>query len=175
MIVNSEKKKKIKLQYLTPDYGRICIYVAIAIINIVVFSGVMDIVNLLDSDADFERRKPTPHINLVYSYVTRYYSGAKPVPFIIDLNDPTGLRMKTLFDSRRKLKEIGGVWGFPCKNTTVDNIGVLRANAEPFPLDALEGANKGVLSKGMPIQRVPGTFQYICQILVLKSRLSKGY
>jgi hypothetical protein len=99
----------ISLEYLTPDYGIICIYVAIAIINIVVFSGVMDLVNLLDSDADFERRKPTPRINLVYSYVTRSYSGAIPVPFITDSNDPTGLRMKTLFDPNRKLSQIGSV------------------------------------------------------------------
>jgi hypothetical protein len=101
----------ISLECLTPDYGIICIYVAIAIIGIVVLSDLiknMKMDNYLDSEEDFERRKPKVPIDLVYTYVTRNYSGAKPVPFIIDLNDPTGLRMKTLFD-RRELKVEGNL------------------------------------------------------------------
>jgi hypothetical protein len=76
--------------------------------------------------------------------------------------------MKTLFD-RRELKVEGNLWGFPCKNTTVDNLGILRANAEALQLNALEAANNGVKSGGLPIQRVAGTSQYTCQILVLRA------
>jgi hypothetical protein len=95
---------KIMLEYPGTDSVIICIYVATAI---VVFVSFMKIVDILDTEADFERRRRRTPLNLVYTYIIRT-SGGTSVPFLVDLNDPTGLRMQAIY-AERQLKQFGVV------------------------------------------------------------------
>ena len=143
------------LEYQAIDCVIICIYVAPAI---VVFVSFMNIANILDTDEDFERRRRRTPINLVYTYVIRS-NGGIPVPFIVDLNDLTGLKMQTMFNGRQ-LSPHGLINGFYCTNPSVNDLGVLEVNVGTTRFNTAVAVNNGVYSRGLPITHVQGYTQY---------------
>jgi len=129
----------------------IFILVTITLLGIVLFtaSTSANINNLLDTDADFKRRKNDNRIPLDLAYVTNGLSS----PFLIDRNDSTGIRMSTLFLNRASLTERGGISGFPTnpRHAVYNMQGELLVNA---PLASFTAVNafRGVQTRGIPIQ-----------------------
>ena len=76
--------------------------------------------------------------------------------------------MQGLF-ADRQLKQFGVVWGFPCLNTSVNNLGILSVNVETTRFNATILTNNGVYSKSLPIINVPGTTQYRRNLSVFKA------
>ena len=130
----------------------IFILVTITLLGIVLFtaSTSANINNLLDTDADFKRRKNDNRIPLDLAYVTNGLSS----PLLIDRNDSTGLRMKALFLNRTELTERNGRSGFITRpsNVVYNMQGELLVNA-PLATFLAVDRWRGVQTRGLPIQR----------------------
>lgn len=157
----------LSLDILMPNDGIICIFVVITIICIILLANIMKVSAIMDTDEDEARRKREP-INLVYVSLARDEARAVPQPIIRDLNDPTGVRMQSLFP-RRHLIHRGGYIGFLARNSAEKKEGgLVTTNTDPYLLDAAEARGQPVLSKGLPIMKINGTSQFICGIVVFR-------
>ena len=158
------------LDNLIPSNGATCIFiiVIITILGIVVLANIMRIENILDTQEEYERRNRRP-INLVYFFVTNPRPGSPTLPFVVDKNDPTATNMTAFLGRRLPTQGHGTPYmGFRGKNNLITPEGALMLNADAHILDALEADGLSVQTKGLPIQRIPGSSQFVCHILVLR-------
>lgn len=151
------------------SYCTIFILVPITLLGFVLFSASTSakIDNILDTDADLERRKNDNRIPLDLAYVTNGVSS----PFLIDRNDSTGLRMRALFINRTSLTVRGGIGGFTTnpRHAVYNNQGELLVNAPLVPFVAVNSF-RGVQTRGRPIQIQPHHVDFNTRIVLRVSR-----
>lgn len=157
----------IPLENVIPNNGTILIYVVLVILVILLAAEIMRVDNILDSEEDFKKRQATP-INLVYFNLTSTRRGATPQPLITDLNDPTGVRMMSIFPNRTLIQR-GTYIGVAGKKTSEDvTTGTLNTTCSPILLATAETSGQPVHSKGLPVTVIPGKCATECSIVVHK-------
>jgi hypothetical protein len=117
--------------------------------------------SLLDTKEDLERRENDNKIplNLVFQM---HPAGSGFVPFLIDRNDSTAIRLMRLFPNRAvSFRVMNGRMGLMCRESFdpnslvgLNNQGLLLINANNYSLDSVE-QQRAILSRGLPIQKTP--------------------
>jgi len=150
----------IPLEYLNsfiPSFCLIFIIAFITLLGFVSFSARITVDSYLDTDADVERRANdnTIPLDLAYKYVTGPTWNTDR-PFLIDKNDPSGLRIKALFPDRTaSFRIIDGRGGFVYNpaHVVVNSQGELLTNVNTYSfviVDQVRGVNSG----GLPVQKI---------------------
>lgn len=148
-----------------PMYCVIFIIVLLTMLGFISFAEerkkTVTVDSLLDTKEDYERRKNDNSIplNLVYQVQP---VGSVFLPFLIDRNDSTGIRMMRLFPNRiGSFTYINGSMGLVCREhsdpntlTGLNNQHLLTINANNYSLNAVD-QERAILSRGLPIQRTP--------------------
>lgn len=129
----------------------------ITLLGIVSFAARITVDSYLDTDADLERRANdnTIPLNLAFLYVM-FPTWNAPRPFLIDKNDMTGLRIKSLFPNRTaSFRIIDGKGGFVYNpaNVVVNNQGELLTNVNIYSF-VIVNQVRGVQSGGLPVQTI---------------------
>lgn len=126
--------------------------------------------SLLDTKADLEHRTNDNNIalNLVFQLGV---TGLGPSPFLIDRNDPTGLRMARLLPNRAgSFKIVNGRGGFVYRehanqSTGINNQGDLLIHVFNYHLNVVE-SNRTILSRGLPVQRAAHPTRYTVETVL---------
>jgi hypothetical protein len=146
-------------------YCVIFIFVLFTILGFISFAEekktTISVDSLLDKKEDYERRKNDNNIplNLVYQM---HLIGTRVLPFLVDRNDSTGIRMLRLFPNRAgSFTSINGMVGLVCRENSDPNSpaglnpqGLLLINANNYFLRIID-QERTILSRGLPIQRTP--------------------
>jgi len=150
------------LNNFIPSYCIVFIIAFITLLGFVLFADNADrritVGSYMDTQADLERRANdnTIPLNLYYIYVTSPTWNA-PRPFLIDKNDSAGLRIKSLFPDRTaSYRIIDGKGGFFYNpgSVVVNSQGELLTNVNIYSFAVVDRV-RGVLSGGLPVQRIP--------------------
>ena len=150
------------LNNFIPSYCIIFIIAFITLLGFVLFADNADrritVGSYMDTQADLERRANdnTIPLNLHFIYVMSPTWNA-PRPFLIDKNETAGIRIKSLFPDRTATyRIIDGRGGFvynPGK-VVVNSQGELLTNVNIYSFAVVDRV-RGVLSGGLPVQRIP--------------------
>ena len=150
------------LNNFIPSYCIIFIIAFITLLGFVLFADNADrritVGSYMDTQADLERRANdnTIPLDLHFIYVTSPTWNA-PRPFLIDKNETAGIRIKSLFPDRTATyRIIDGRGGFvynPGK-VVVNSQGELLTNVNIYSFAVVDRV-RGVLSGGLPVQRIP--------------------
>ena len=150
------------LNNFIPSYCIILIIAFITLLGIVSFADNaatrITVESYMDTQADLERRAYDNSIplDLAFTYVTSPTWNA-PRPFLIDINDAAGLRIKSLFPGRTaSYRMFNGRAGFVYNpgRVVVNSQGELLTHVNIYTFVFVDRA-RGVQSGGLPVQRIP--------------------